>query len=59
MTKKLEPKGVNFLNLLALVFIHLKLSGSIVWAWGWVLSPMVAWFLITVLALYLVKKGRV
>jgi hypothetical protein len=28
-------------GLLALVFIHLKLSGSIDWSWWLVLSPMI------------------
>lgn len=31
---------VNFLALLALLFIGLKLGGVIAWSWIWVLSPL-------------------
>ena len=32
--------GIVFLELLALVFITLKLVGVIQWSWWWVLSPI-------------------
>lgn len=32
--------GVGFCGLLTIVFIVLKLTGVINWAWGWVLSPI-------------------
>jgi hypothetical protein len=32
--------GVGFGGLLALVFITLKLVGTINWSWWWVLSPI-------------------
>ena len=32
--------GVGFPALLALVFITLKLTGTISWSWIWVLSPL-------------------
>lgn len=36
--------GASFLGLLTLVFIALKLTGSIGWSWWWVLSPIwISW----------------
>jgi len=32
--------GVSFLGLLTIVFVYLKLTGSISWSWWWVLSPL-------------------
>ena len=32
--------GVNFLGLLTLLFIGLKLTGYITWSWIWVLAPI-------------------
>lgn len=32
--------GPNFLGLLTIVFITLKLTGYIAWSWWWVLSPI-------------------
>lgn len=32
--------GLNFTNVLALIFITLKLTGNITWSWWWVLSPL-------------------
>lgn len=32
--------GPNFLGLLTIVFITLKLTGYINWSWWWVLAPM-------------------
>jgi hypothetical protein len=31
---------IGFLGLLALIFITLKLTGYITWAWVWILSPL-------------------
>ena len=31
--------GINFMSLLQLLFIGLKLTGYIDWSWIWVLSP--------------------
>ena len=31
---------LNFVNLLTVLFIGLKLTGHIAWAWLWVLSPL-------------------
>lgn len=35
-----QPTSVSFLDLLALLFIGLKLTGYITWSWVWVLSPL-------------------
>ncbi len=32
--------GIGFCELLAIVFIVLKLCGTIAWSWWWVLSPI-------------------
>lgn len=32
--------GIGFLGLLTIVFITLKLIGTITWSWWWVLSPI-------------------
>ena len=34
-----ESGGIGFLGLLTIVFIVLKLVGTITWSWWWVLSP--------------------
>ena len=43
--------GVNFLGLLTLLFIGLKLTGYITWSWVWVLSPL--WIPISIALLLL------
>lgn len=37
---KEQSYGVDFLGLLTVAFIVLKLCGVITWSWWWVLSPM-------------------
>jgi len=32
--------GIGFFGLLAIVFIILKLCGTITWSWWWVLGPL-------------------
>lgn len=39
-SKTTGRSGTNFLELLALLFIGLKLTGYIGWSWLWVLSPL-------------------
>ena len=39
-SKSSSSEGVAVLSLLALIFIILKLTGSIGWSWWWVLSPL-------------------
>lgn len=50
---------MKFLDWLTLLFIGLKLTGQITWAWVWVLSPiwliLVGGLLATVLAALLTK----
>lgn len=38
--------GVSFAGLLTIVFIVLKLTGTITWSWWWVLSPIWITFMI-------------
>ena len=40
--------GPNFLGLLTIVFITLKLTGYIAWSWWWVLSPLWLGFVVVV-----------
>ena len=32
--------GIGFCGLLTILFIYLKLTGSILWSWSWVLRPL-------------------
>jgi hypothetical protein len=41
--------GMGFDEVLGLIFIVLKLVGTIDWSWWWVLSPLWVSFLVTVL----------
>jgi len=41
--------GINFSELLTIVFITLKLLGKIDWSWWWVLSPL--WIGLALIAL--------
>lgn len=44
----------SFFGLLAIVFISLKLAGSIAWSWWWVLSPLwLPWAVLIVCGLVL------
>ena len=38
--KQTTTASVGFLDLLAIVFIVLKLLGKITWSWWWVLAPV-------------------
>ena len=33
-------EGTGFLGLLTIIFVTLKLIGTITWSWWWVLSPL-------------------
>jgi hypothetical protein len=46
---KLERTGINFAEILTIVFIVLKLTGFINWSWWWVLSPMLINILLFIL----------
>lgn len=41
--------GVSFAGLLTIVFIVLKLTGTITWSWWWVLSPIWISFMLVLL----------
>ena len=40
MEKNQASGGIGFAGLLTIVFIVLKLIGTISWSWWWVLSPI-------------------
>jgi hypothetical protein len=44
--KNENNNGMSFLGVLTLIFIVLKLTGSIAWSWWWVLCPLWAPFAI-------------
>lgn len=48
--------GISFLDLLAIVFIVLKLTGYIDWSWWWVLSPI--WIPVIILLIIYFVWGR-
>ena len=48
---------LTFLDLLALVFITLKLLGKINWSWGWVLSPITIPILLTCIVFIIEEIG--
>lgn len=41
--------GLNFFDVLLIVFIVLKLCGVITWSWIWVLSPLWIWIVLFLL----------
>ena len=51
--KQTTSASIGFLDLLAIVFIVLKLLGKITWSWWWVLAPI--WIpLVIILGVFLV-----
>ena len=40
MSQSTSNGGIGFGGVLAIVFIVLKLTGTITWSWWWVLSPL-------------------
>lgn len=47
-----RSSGVDFVELLTIVFITLKLCGIISWSWIWVLSPL--WISIIILIILII-----
>ena len=45
--------GVGFCSLLAIVFIVLKLTGTIGWSWWWVLAPLWVSFALAMIILFI------
>lgn len=55
-----SSRGIGFSGLLTIVFITLKLLGTIDWSWWWVFSPMwiaVAIVLVIFLVLVMIIKA--
>ena len=53
--------GVDFVDALTLLFIGLKLTGTIDWSWLWVLSPMwisLAVAIVLALAVYILEAVK-
>lgn len=55
MNNKQTSGGIDFTELLTIVFITLKLCGVIAWSWWWVLSPLwisaILWVFLVVIVL--------
>lgn len=49
-----SSSGIGFCGLLAIVFITLKLLGRIDWSWWWVLCPIWAPIILTILIVFIV-----
>lgn len=49
MGNKKTSSGLGLLDVLAIVFIVLKLLGVITWSWVWVLSPI--WIQLVIVAI--------
>jgi len=49
--------GIGFVGLLTIVFIVLKLVGTITWSWWWVLSPIWISFAFSLSILLLIGIG--
>lgn len=46
--------GIGFFGVLAIVFIVLKLVGTITWSWWWVTAPLWGGFVLVVLTILIV-----
>lgn len=59
MSASSESGGVGYFTVLLIVFVVLKLTGTIAWSWWWVLSPF--WiplaFALLVIAVILAVKS--
>ncbi|MBD3949032.1 hypothetical protein ACDH46_04500 [Aerococcaceae bacterium zg-1292] len=52
-------KGINFYEMLTVLFIGLKLTGHITWSWWWVLSPFwIPYIILFVVAMILYIKKQ-
>lgn len=52
MSNNNTSTGIGFCELLAVVFIVLKLTGVIAWSWWWVLAPI--WIPLAILAIVII-----
>ena len=53
--KSTTSSGIGFLELLAILFIALKLTGVITWSWLWVLAPI--WIPFVIVGFILIIAG--
>ena len=51
MSKNTSTSGLGFTSVLTIVFVVLKLVGTIDWSWWWVLSPTLINIGLTILVL--------
>ena len=61
MNKETGYGGIGFIGLLTIVFIVLKLTGTIGWSWIWVLSPLwidVVLVVITIAIMVLIRRRK-
>ena len=59
-TTQTAKGGVNFLELLTIVFVVLKLCKVIDWSWWWVLSPIwIGWGLAIVIVIIIIIIDKV
>lgn len=49
-TNNNHTNGINFISLLTVALIVLKLLGKITWSWLWVLMPFLVSSVVTILA---------
>ena len=55
MSDKTTRNGLNFTELILIVFIVLKLTNVINWSWWWVLSPL--WISLGIVIIILIGFG--
>lgn len=48
----------NLIDALTVLFIALKLTGSIEWSWLWVLSPIWAELLVTIISAVIIELRK-
>lgn len=57
MSKSESSSGLDFLDLLSILFIALKLLGVIHWSWFWVLAPI--WIQLVIILVVFILLGIV
>lgn len=54
--KEKGRSGIHFFNILTLIFVTLKLTGYIDWAWLWVLGPLWMPTIFAIVILIVIEK---
>lgn len=54
----MENKSFGLIDALAVLFIALKLTGVINWSWLWVLSPIWADILVSIIAAVIIELHK-